>query len=235
MKHIIFLASLTVFALFSCKPMEEDTRVSQKWSAQDIFDSWTYEHQDTSTVKPYWMDGNVLCIRTRAETYDRAKLCSKQIYTYGTYRWKTYIPEFGEGDMTSVGSWIYCDDQHEIDFEVGYGKKEERQKAGVGAGEYLAYMTCQQFPYTSTAVRITPGWHEFSIILGKGQEDNYTVDWMIDNSRVKHVNTGFGATDARFRIFVSVENLKFIGDHIPAQDNIGKFEWVSFEGETINK
>jgi len=222
---------LPLFSLGCTKGETED--INQKnlyWGAQEIYDTWTYTHQDTSTVYPVSMKGGVLCITTRANTYDRAKMSTEKIFTDGLYSWKTYIPQVAPGDQTSIGSWIYCDDHHEIDFEVGWGKDEIRQEAKCKADELVACMTCQDFPFTSTYVPITTGWHEFAIRLdlNKGK---YVVYWLIDGKEIKTQHLEFGPEIA-FKIYVSVENLKFIGSHIASQDNTGKYEWVKFKGHT---
>ncbi len=47
-------------------------------------------------------------------------------YADGTYYWRTYVPAIGPSEQVSIGSWIYHDDHHELDFEVGPGKAEIR-------------------------------------------------------------------------------------------------------------
>ena len=235
-KFFVFLVLFSAVEVACSKGLEtdDDTVVSERFTASDIID-WTYEHQDTSTVNPCSLEGNVVCIKTRANTYDRAKLHTDKLYQDGTYTWKTYIPEVGEGDMTSVGSWIYCDDQHEVDFEVGYGTAEMRQKAHCSDGQLVACMTNQAFPYKSGYVPIDPGWHEFTIDMdlydasGKGAMF-YEITWSIDGVEKQTLQTQYGTSSATFRIYVSVENLKFIGSHIASQDNVGKFEWITFKG-----
>ena len=99
--------------------------------------SWTYVHQDTSTVKAFRAEDGILYITTRKGTMDRPKLFAPQIY--------------------------------------------------------------------------------------------------IDGVEQKSIQTQFGPDEAVFRIFVSVENLMFIGTHIASQDNTGAYEWVKFKGHTIEK
>ena len=237
MKKTLFVF-LCFLAVFSCKkPLDvekPDTKVTEHFAADDII-KWTYEHQDTSTINPCWLEDDVVCIKTRAKTYDRAKLHTEQLYQDGTYTWRTFIPEVGKGDMTSIGSWIYCDDHHEVDFEVGYGTEEIRQKAHCFDYELVACMTNQDYPYKSGYVPIAPGWHEFSIKLdlydasGQGAMF-YEIHWLIDGVERQSLKTEYGVSAATFRIYVSVENLKFIGSHIASQDNVGKFDWITFEG-----
>ena len=226
MRKLLFIA---LAALLPAQCANAQDAVKCRWGAREISDTWRYSHQDTATVKQVWVEDGLLCVKTRACTYDRTKMSTPMIYTSGTYRWKTYIPEFGPGDKTSVGSWIYCDDHHEVDFEVGWGTTEKRLEAGCGDGEVLACMTNQDFPFTSSYVPISIGWHEFEIRLDV-VDGRYLVHWVIDGSERKSQLVGFGP-ETSFRIFVSVENLNFIGDHIASKDNVGKYEWVTFDGQ----
>lgn len=229
----LLLSGLVLLAvLASCS--RDNGMVEAFWTGEDIASTWTYAHQDTSTIKAFHADKGILYITTRANTMDRPKMFAPQIYTDGEYTWKTCVPEVAPGDRTSVGSWIYCDDHHEIDFECGWGNDEARAAVGAGEGDLVACMTNQDFPFTSTYARISPGWHEFGITLDL-VEGNYFVHWIIDGVEQKTLQTGFGPDDAIFRIFVSVENLMFIGTHIASQDNTGAYEWVKFKGHTIEK
>ena len=233
MKRLLLVSGFAVLAVIvSCT--KNDGLVRQKWTGQQIADSWTYVHQDTSTVKAFRAEDGILYITTRANTMDRPKLFAPQIYIDGEYSWKTYVPEVAPGDRTSVGSWIYCDDHHEIDFECGWGSDEARESVGAGEDDLVACMTNQDFPTTSTYARIKPGWHEFGITLDL-VEGKYLVHWIIDGVEQKSIQTQFGPDEAAFRIFVSVENLMFIGTHIASQDNTGAYEWVKFKGHTIEK
>lgn len=208
----------------SCNNTAEDNTIT--WTAQDIFDTWTYFHQDTSSVYSAWMQEDTLCLETRANTWDRTKMHSEDRFGAGTYTWMTYIPAFAEGDQTSVGSWIYCDDHHEVDFEVGWGKDESRAEAGCKDGQMVACMTNQDFPFTSSYVAIDPGWHEFEIRLDDN-EGKYEIHWSIDGVERKTQAVEFGP-ETEFQVQISVENLKFIGTHIASQDNVGRYQWVKF-------
>ena len=233
MKNLFLTVCIcSLFVMVSCS--KDSGVVSQEWTGQQIADTWTYVHQDTSTVKAFRAEYGILYITTRANTMDRPKLFAPQIYTDGEYSWKTYVPEVAPGDRTSVGSWIYCDDHHEIDFECGWGNDEARAAAGAGEGDLVACMTNQDFPFTSTYAVIKPGWHEFGIKLDL-VDGKYNIHWIIDGVEKNQQQTGFGPDEAVFRIFVSVENLIFIGTHIASQDNTGAYEWVKFKGHTIEK
>jgi hypothetical protein len=43
----------------------------------------------------------------------------------------------------SLGAFIYNNDTHEIDFEVGYGKQTLREQLNAEADDLIVYMTSQ--------------------------------------------------------------------------------------------
>lgn len=196
------------------------------WNFDDL-EGWVYAHQDDNPDHQCRLEKGKLRIFTRACSWDRKKVrTAEKIYTTGRYTWKTYIPQMGKGDQASVGSWIYCDDHHEIDFEVGYGKQEVRNQLEAAPDEMVAYMTTQDHPFKSVPVKIKTGWHIFEIDITL-VDGNYKVDWLIDKKIVSTVQQTFGKEFA-FYIFCSVENLKFIGDHQATQENYGLFDYVKY-------
>ena len=200
---------------------------NQRWDFDNL-DGWIYEHQDDNPAKQCEVKDGVLKIYTRAQSWDRKKMhTAERKYTSGRYTWRTYIPAMGEKDQASVGSWIYCDDHHELDFEVGYGTEEVRKQIGATEKEMVAYMTSQDFPYTSSPVAISTGWHIFEIDLTL-KDGKYYATWRIDNEVKQEVQLQFGSEIA-FHIYCSVENLKFIGDRIPQQENYGLFDFVQYQ------
>ncbi|MBT9448710.1 hypothetical protein ICN84_01320 [Akkermansia glycaniphila] len=193
----------------------------------DNLDGWKLYSQDSNPNQQCSIEKGCLKIFTRAGSDDRKKASTvDQVYTTGRYKWRTYVPKMGVGDQASVGSWIYCDDQHEIDFEVGYGKKEVRDKLGAKPGDLVAYMTTQAHPFSSVPVLITPGWHTFEIDLSN-KGGKYHVQWLIDG-KVRHSLTQTFGPEFAFRIYCSVENLKFLGDRPASQDNYGLFDKVEY-------
>lgn len=218
---------LISFLLFICSPAFSQKGKSRKWDFNNL-DGWVYSHQDDNPANQCEIDKGVLKIFTRAQSWDRKKVrTSDRVYTSGRYTWRTYIPQMGEKDQASVGSWIYCDDHHELDFEVGYGTSKARKEANAAPDEMLAYMTSQDFPYTSRAVTLKPGWHIFEIDLTL-KEGKYYATWWIDKEKKQEIQLQFGPEIA-FYIFCSVENLKFLGDRIPQQENYGLFDFVRYK------
>lgn len=200
---------------------------NHRWDFNDL-KGWEYGHQDNNPENQCEINDGILKIFTRAQSRDRKKIrTSGKVYTTGRYTWKTYIPKMGKQDQASVGSWIYCDDHHELDFEVGYGTSKARKEVGADDDDMLAYMTSQDFPYTSVPVKIKPGWHIFEIDLTL-VDGKYYATWLIDKKKKHEVQLQFG-NEVAFHIFCSVENLKFIGDRIPQQDNYGLYDFVKYK------
>lgn len=218
---LIFLLSISCGSEDSIAQLPEDER----WDFNDL-EGWSYAHQDDNPDNQCELSEGILKIWTRAGSRDRKKIRTDRIYTTGRYQWQTYISEMGEGDQASIGSWIYHDDEHEIDFEVGYGKQAVREELGAAEGDYVAYMTTQANPFQSVPVLINGGWHLFEIDLSL-KNGNYFVQWFIDGKVVSSVQQTFGTAYA-FSIFCSVENLTFIGDHLPGKDNYGLFDYVTY-------
>lgn len=221
-KSILFL--LLVFACLSCYSQKENNK---KWDFNNL-DGWVYAHQDDNPSQQCELENGVLKIFTRAQSWDRKKIRTEhKKYTTGRYTWKTYIPQMGEKDQASVGSWIYCDDHHELDFEVGYGNAEVRKQLNAAPDEMIAYMTSQDFPFTSVPKKIKAGWHLFEIDL-TAKDNKYYITWFIDKKITHEIQLQYG-TEVSFHLFCSVENLKFIGDQIPRQENYGLFDFVKYK------
>lgn len=223
MKKIIIL-SISFLVTLSCYSQKENNK---KWKFNNL-DGWVYAHQDDNPSQQCELKKGILKIFTRPQSWDRKKVRTEtKSYTAGRYTWKTYIPQMGEKDQASVGSWIYCDDHHELDFEVGYGKAEVREKLNAAPDEMIAYMTSQDFPFTSIPVKIKTGWHIFEIDLAV-KDGKYYASWLIDKVTRHEMQLKYG-TEVSFYIFCSVENLKFIGDQIPHQENYGLFDFVQYK------
>lgn len=227
---LIAAAALAVGAgMISCGKSADDNTLSQEWNF-DTAEGWNYYSQDTATIEQWNITDGILAISTRANTYDRSKMETvDRHYAAGTYQWRTFIPEIVPGDQVSIGSWIYHDDHHELDFEVGYGQAAAREQAGAAADELVACMTNQDNPYHSGYVAIKPGWHDFEIRLDVRDDGNYTAVWSIDGEEKQRLELTFGP-EYGFKVMCSVENLKFIGDTIPTADYTGLYDRVSFQG-----
>lgn len=231
-----FVSAIIIFATVSCgsedsgfTPVVEPELIEKTWEF-DTVDDWQYFHQDTATVIQWRIDDGKLALSTRANTYDRTKMHTADgDYAEGVYKWRTFIPEIAPGDQVSIGSWIYCDDHHELDFEVGYGTAAARSQAGAKDGELVACMTNQDLPFKSGYTAISPGWHDFEIRLEVRKSGCYNAIWKIDGGQKQILELKFGP-EVGFLIHCSVENLKFLGDHIATSDYTALFDLVSFKG-----
>ena len=238
-RFLLLLAAGTLACATACSSensteAEAPAEETYTWDFNTI-DGWVYFHQDTATIEQWAINGGCLELTTRANTYDRTKMHTEQTdFADGTYSWRTYVPAIEPGEQVSVGSWIYHDDHHELDFEVGAGTAENRQKYNAQPGQLLACMTNQDFPYKSEYFPIEPGWHDFSIKLATQPDGNYEATWSIDGTPRQTLKLGFGP-EIGFHVYCSVENLKFIGDEISRHDYTAKFDKASFTGNTASK
>lgn len=200
----------------------------------DTAEGWSYSHQDDATIEQWKLVDGTLQLTTRALTRDRTKMQTlRNDFADGLYSWRIYIPSIAPGEQVSVAGFIYKDDEHELDFEVGYGTAAARESCGAAPGQLVACMTNQGFPYVSRYTPINPGWHNFSISLLE-TDGKYTARWIIDDEVKQEEELMFG-TETQFRIYCSVENLIFIGDHIPEYNTSASFDWVSFTGPAASK
>ncbi len=195
----------------------------------DNANGWGYSHQDDAPMAQWWIEDGRLKLKTRAGTRDRSKMHTlREDFTEGIYTWRIFLPQIAAGEQVSVAGFIYRDDAHELDFEIGYGTAEARSSCGAKPGELVACMTNQGFPNISNYTPVSTGWHDFSISLAdKGGK--YDARWLIDGKECQRQELLFG-NETSFRIMCSVENLLFIGDHIPEYDTVGMFDFVSFTG-----
>lgn len=231
------LSALLLIPILGCcsaqlrdEPNQQLTTKSGGWETLvwnfDNIDGWHYyTHTEEPTQEFYSLDNGILSITTSAHTMDRNKLHTVvENYREGSYAWRLYVPQMEPGAQVSVGAFLYADDHHELDFEIGYGTEAARQSCGAAEGDMVACLTNQDFPYNSNYVKITPGWHVCTIAL-EVVNNKYHASWQIDGVQVKTLALNFGPSIG-FLIACSVENLTFMGDHTPTQDHTALFDWV---------
>jgi hypothetical protein len=230
--------------LFSCTNediIDESTvpvSTNQKTSSQKItttttVKTWSFDNLNewvdaTQVGLPnYFIDNGNLNISTHANTYDRTKIKSIASYTTGTYTWQVYVPAMGVGDQASIGAFLYYNDTHELDFEIGYGKQTERTALNALDDELIVYMTSQANPALSYRKVIKrEQWYNLSIQLTLVNR-NYFAKWIINNQVIGSTPLNY-SNKFKFNIFCSVENLSFMGDHIPSIDNYALFDYVEY-------
>ncbi|MDO4879690.1 MAG: toxin-antitoxin system protein [Capnocytophaga sp.] len=251
-KTIFFTASL--LSCIGCSKTERDGRFSDnplsqiesiaegslnneqqiKWNFTNT-DNWISANQGTQADNNLSSivdnsdceDGKALKIYTQANTQQRQKLKTKQQFGAGLYTWRTYISDLGEVERVSIGSWLWNSDKHELDFEVGSGTATERTALGLSSDEVIAYITSQDNPFIQQKVKIKKNaWHTFQINL-QLVNGKYFATWSIDGVKYAAQQLQYGQ-DYPFHIFCSTENLKFIGDTWPYQNNYGLWDYVSY-------
>lgn len=236
--------------LFSCSTQDiiEDDQVPPTESNSSIFEMskiinsitnspkiWNFndlsEWEDATQVgiPNYFIENGNLRIFTNANTWDRTKVKSVATYATGSYSWRVYVPAMGEGDMASIGAFLYADDTHELDFEIGYGNQTARQELNATSDDLVVYMTSQANPSHSFQSKLKrENWYTLTIDLALNTKKKYVASWKIDNQILTTKTLTYG-TATKFKIFCSVENLGFIGDHIPTTQNYALFDWVEFK------
>ncbi len=125
-----------------------------KWDFADI-NGWELANQGEDSETDHTSiennadceDGKALKIYTEANSQQRKKVRTSKQYGSGLYTWRTYISDLGEVERVSIGSWLWHDDEHELDFEIGSGTGEERTALQATEDEVIAYMTSQANPW----------------------------------------------------------------------------------------
>ncbi|WPR71887.1 hypothetical protein SLW70_01805 [Flavobacterium sp. NG2] len=202
--------------------------VSEKLWNFDSLNEW----EDATQVgdKNYSIENGILTMFTNANSWDRTKIKSAATYTTGAYSWRVYVPAMGIGDKASIGAFLYNDDTHELDFEIGYGQQSVRELLNASSDDLLVYTTSQANPFRSEARKIKrEQWYTLSIELTLNSKNKYIANWKIDGNSIQTLQLNYG-TRENFKIFCSVENLQFIGDHIPNSQNYALFDFVEYRG-----
>ena len=191
-------------------------------------DGWK---NDSAAGSPqsYQIKNGSLYISARAESKDRVKVATKRRFGVGKYSWRVYVPKLGEGDQASIGAFLYRDDKHEVDFEIGYGKKKLRTKLGAKSDDLVCFCTSQGHPYSSSQITLTrEKWYTLAIELKEvSQKGQYEVVWSIDQKVVKKLATRMDVK-IDFSVHCSVENLTFLGEHLPKVKPWAKFDYFEF-------
>ena len=220
---------LTIIAIFSVIIVATgctDGGRKYRWEFSDLKE-WQDGSQNSSP-RSYAITNGKLRISTRRQTRDRVKVRTTSCFGAGKYTWRVYVPEMGKGDQASIGAFLYKDDKHEVDFEIGYGKASVRKKLKASSTDLVCYCTSQGYPSSSSQFLIeSEAWHTVSIEACHGKNGNYLIKWVVDGKQLKQLQTSFG-NEIAFIVYCSVENLLFIGDHIPNQENYAIFDYVEF-------
>ncbi len=195
------------------------------------FDTLT-EWEDATQVgnQNYYIENGNLRIFTNPNSWDRSKVKTISSFAAGTYSWHVYVPQMGIGDMASIGAFLYNNDTHELDFEIGYGKQAIRDQLAAAPDDLIVYMTSQGYPFQSVQKKIKRDqWYTLTLQLTLSSNGRYIVSWKINDETMATANLNYGK-NTKFNIYCSVENLQFIGDHIAQTQNYALFDAVEFKG-----
>jgi len=191
---------------------------------------WTDASQNNSPMS-YQLENNYLKITTRALTPDRVKVKTvKSHFGLGVYKWRVYAPAFELNAQCSIGAFIYKNDLTEIDFEIGSGTSQLRDELNAQADDLVIYCTSQGQPFSSSQFLLkSEQWHQLKLKLSVGDNNNYKIEWFLNNTLLKTLQTAIPITNL-FGIYNSLENLGFIGNQLPTSENYTYFDSFSFEG-----
>lgn len=227
--------------LFSCSTEDQindenndSSNFERPANNNPIVKNWEFndlnEWQDATQVGApnYFLENGNLKMFTNPNTWERTKVKTTATYGAGTYTWRVFVPEMGVGDMSSIGAFLYKDDTHELDFEIGYGSQSTRQNLNAQEDDLIAYMSSQANPSQFVQTKIKRNqWYTLSIELTLSSNNRYFAKWKIDGTTVASKQLNYG-TKVKFNVFCSMENLTFIGDHIPQNQNYALFDSVQY-------
>jgi len=229
------IITLLIISTFSCNNDEgiENKNLNnftEKFDSQNHLDTFWKDASQNESPQSYHLENNNLKITTRANLYDRVKIQTKKTnFSIGSYTWKVYVPKYNLNEQCSIGAFLYNDDNHELDFEIGSGTNQLRAELNAQSNDMVIYCTSQGFPFSSNQFLIqSEAWHNLKIELSKGENNNYLVKWYINSDLVKTLQTNF-QYDIGFGIYNSLENLNFMGDFLPVVENYTLFDSFYFE------
>lgn len=227
-QNLIHKKQTSASDLTTTKMLKKDKLIaslSKTWNFENL-DEW----QDATQLgdSKYHIENGNLHIFTNPNTWERVKIKSARNYTNGIYSWRIYVPAIGEGDMAGINAFLYNNETRELDFEIAYGNKAIRKELNATADELIVYSTSQGHPFHSFQSKIKrEHWYTLSIELSLNPNKKYIAVWKIDNVILTSAQLTYGK-ETKFKIYCSVENLTFMGDHIPHKKNYALFDWVKF-------
>lgn len=234
--RFIFLYSFGILLIFipvicGCTTSRDQSFVTKTslWEFTTLA-QWQDDSQETEGKKNYMLDRQgYLKLFTHPNTTERSKIKSVDSFALGTYTWKIFVPEMGIGDNTSIGAFLYHDDTHELDFEIGNGPQELRNRMHAKKDELLVIMTSQGYPNCTKTIKIkNKTWYEFSLTVQKNKKNTWIALWNVNQKNYFKTELHYEKM-THFHIYCSVENLPFMGDHLPMSMNYALFDFVKFE------
>ncbi len=233
LKKIAFLTLLLI--LVSCSVLNNMNQIKSSSfienfeNKEEFLTNWI----DNSWKSPatYLLENKHLKITTRPNSVDRVKIRSNREFTTGTYTWRIFVPEFNLFEQVSIGAFLYHNEKEEFefDFEIGSGKKIDREKINLKNDEAIVYCVSQFSPFNSSQYSVK--MNAYSDFKMKLIDVNgfYFVKWFINNKKVKELQTKV-KSNIEFKVHCSLENLFFMGDVKTSVEN-----YVLFDGFTYQK
>eukprot|EP00270_Netrium_digitus_P000060 TRINITY_DN1007_c0_g1_i4.p1 TRINITY_DN1007_c0_g1~~TRINITY_DN1007_c0_g1_i4.p1 ORF type:complete len:149 (+),score=27.69 TRINITY_DN1007_c0_g1_i4:327-773(+) len=126
--------------------------------------------------------------------------------------------------MASLCCFIYHDDFHEMDFEIGFGDQDAREELGVSSDpeKNICYLSSQSSDGKSFDTRESKGiaikgnaWYTLKLELTEDSGKQIIASWFIDGKqefRLVH-DWAMKTVHKKFCILVSLEQLPFMGEH----------------------
>ncbi|WP_146106923.1 hypothetical protein [Polaribacter porphyrae] len=207
--------------------------------------AFTENFNDPETFQKNWIDNswkspalhqlenNHLKIKTRPNTEDRVKVRSKNTFTTGSYTWRIFIPEFKLYEQVSIGAFLYHNEKEEFefDFEIGSGKKADREKINLKDDEAIVFCVSQFSPSNSSHFWVKmEEYHNFTMQL-LDVDGFYFVKWFINDTLIKELQTEV-KSNIKFKAHCSLENLFFMGDKPPTKENYVLFDFFEYKKKT---
>lgn len=190
--------------------------------------NWEYAPQAVDGLHLYEFKEGNLRLWTEAGSLQRPKFRNTDRTGAGHYRWRVYVPEMGMNEKVSIGAFLYCDDTHELDFEIGSGTAQKRKEYGAKEDEVLMYLTSQGNPWHQSIHPIKAGrWYDLGMILTLVDKHHYSLTWTLNGQEIDTVVLDFGKR-IKFYTFCSLENLHFMGDKTSTREHYVLFNKVGF-------
>ncbi|KAL7752340.1 1,2-dihydroxy-3-keto-5-methylthiopentene dioxygenase [Sorochytrium milnesiophthora] len=242
--------ALAAIALFSLPPAAADTSCPSmlKNAIHDPLDNlanWVDDSDKGGSSHDYQIKDGVLEFNLNPTTLQRSKVrLHERINGTGRHQWRVWTPAFKRGDPSSIGSYLYHNDFHEVDFEIGFGAEAFRKNLSMDSPDHDNYLVARLSSqavdgkswksHDSTQVGIQSNmWHQFTLDLNLADDGSqaYNMRWWIDGTLVKTSRQQWGPRDAGdgFWPTMSLENLPFMAEGYNTEradrtSNIARFD-----------
>ncbi|MBI4907205.1 MAG: hypothetical protein HY820_26510 [Acidobacteria bacterium] len=191
--------------------------------------------------------GTATQLRVRANSQDRIKMRKRVPSGNGSFRWHVFVPAFKPGDGVGVAAFLYADDHHELDFEIGYGSTAIRKDLrNTSPNQGVIFLTSQdnnaiscapqekkQGCRATTSLPITLGaWHTFQLNVQEAGPGRSVATWFVDDVQKFSSVLKYWVSEFSWYIQCSLEVLTDYGDHIPFNETVAYFDSVSVSTAT---